>query len=575
MSNLLMASWVVSAQKRVFEGDMPRESQRDFCAMKNEPLSFTLCYRALGEAAENGRDTDLFFSAQITSSSLPLSVYKILSVPFAASECEDANKGATGPCPDILAKRQTCPTVIHNENDRTLPYYEENELQLLTASCKRTQGIYITVNPNGDALPEGMGIGIHEIEIRLISLKTGELLGEHRVKIELIDALLPKNDLIYTNWIHYDCLADSSGLKVWSDKYFELLGRYIKNAVDGGMNTLLTPAFTPALDTPVGKERMNVQLVKIKKEPSGYSFDFGLLKRFMTLAIENGIEYFEHCHLFSQWGARTAINIYAEDGEKLFGWDTPACDPEYTEFLNEYLSAYLELCGELGVSGKLLFHVSDEPAREHSEDYAKAVASVKDVLSGHMIGDALSDYSFYELGLTQMPIVDTPFADDFDGKAENMMLYYTGGERQVGLSNRLLTSSPQKTRILGLQLYRYRARGFLHWGYNYTYGRMSAGLFDPAKDPCFYKNVPAVTYLVYSDTDKGPMPSLREMNMRDAMNDYRALKLCESLIGREETLGICEKVLGEKIGITTLPRDGEQMIELRRRINEKIKEAKK
>ena len=39
--------------------------------------------------------------------------------------------------------------------------------------------------------------------------------------------------------------------------------------------------------------------------------------------------------------------------------------------------------------------------------------------------------------------------------------------------------------------------------------------------------------------------------------------------------GICEKVLGEKIGITTLPRDGEQMIELRRRINEKIKEAKK
>lgn len=571
MSDIAIASWTVSSQKRIFEGDMPRESEKSFCAMRNEPLSFTLCYRALGEAAENGRDTDLFFSAQVASSSLPLSVYKILSVPFAASECEDASKDATGPCPDILAKRQVSPEIIHNENDKTLPYYEKNEKQLLTASCKRTQGIYVTVNPDGEALPAGT----HKIEIRLISLKTGKLLDEHNISIELMDALLPKNDLIYTNWLHYDCLSDSSGLPVWSDGYFELLGKYIKNAVKGGMNTLLTPAFTPALDTPVGMERMNVQLVKIKKEPTGYSFDLSLLRRFMTLAIENGIEYFEHCHLFSQWGARTAINIYAEDGKRLFGWDTPATAPEYTEFLNKYLSEYLGLCRELGVSDKLLFHVSDEPAREHCDDYAKAVASVKESLSEHIIGDALSDYSFYELGLTQMPIVDTPFADDFDGRAERMMLYYTGGEKQVGLSNRLLSSAPQKTRIIGLQLFRYKARGFLHWGYNYTYGRMSAGLFDPAKDPCFYKNVPGVSYLVYSDTDRSPMPSLREMNMRDAMNDYRALKLCESLIGRQATLDLCENILGEKISVTTLPKNVEKMIALRRGINEKIKEAKK
>lgn len=567
-------TWTVPSQKRIFQSDMPTENVKRLRAMRNEPVSFSLAYRADAQKEPCGRVPDIPISILVTSDTLPLSVYKVGCVPFTASECEDTDSTAVGPCPDVLSKRAACPEIVRVEHDVHLPFYEKGEQRLLNASCVATNSIYITANEGG----ETVSAGEHEICIRIISLKTGELLGEHRLTVELIDALLPENDLIYTNWVHYDCLADISGLALWSDEYFELLGKTVKNAALHGMNTLLTPAFTPALDTPVGAERMNVQLVRVVKTEDGYEFDMSLLRRFVTVAKQNGITRFEHCHLFSQWGARTAINVYGEKNEKnirLFGWDTPATDPEHASFLTAYLTEFLRFAKEMGIENDLIFHISDEPEEIHKESYVHALKTVEKVLSGKTVCDALSNYSFYQNGLVKLPIVDIPFADDFDGKCERMMLYYTGGERFSELTNRLLTSSPWKTRILGLHLFRYNAKGFLHWGYNYTYGRMSHGHFDPLTDACFYKNIPAVSYLSYTSRDNEPMPSLREKNMSEAINDYRALRLLETLIGREKTLALCRETLGEEIGIHTIPKSGEDMLALRERINFEIEKSLK
>jgi len=563
-------SWICSSQKRIFQGDLPTPDLKSLSTLRNEPISFTFAYRADAQKAPNGRDTDIPISVQVCSE-LPVTVYKVQSVPFAASECEDAAPDAIGCCPDILQKRIACAEIVHNPRDTHLPYFERGETVLLNASCVASQSLFITLNESGDAL----AAGIYPVTVRIIALLSGEQIGEHTLTVELIDALLPPSELIYTNWLHCDCLADSTGVPLWSDAYFDLLGKYIKNAVLHGMNTLLTPAFTPALDTPIGTERQNVQLVGVKKTDAGYAFDFSLLRRFIKLALDCGITCFEHCHLFSQWGAETAILIYGEQNgktERLFGWDTPANDPEYATFLRAYLTAFLALAEEMGIGDRLLFHISDEPAEEHTEAYANAVRIVGDVLRDKCIGDALSSFAFYQKGLTRLPIVDMAFADDFDGKCDAMMLYYTGGEKQPGMSNRLLTNAPRRTRILGLHLYRYRALGFLHWGYNYTYGRLSNGLFDPAVDPCFYKNLPGVTYLVYSARNGDPMPSLRECHMREAINDHRALALLESRIGRDAVLRICEEALDTPtIHFLTLPRTDAHLLALREHINRAIR----
>lgn len=564
-------TWVVSSQKRIFRKTMPEADMNRVCGLRNEPLSFQLAYRTNAEPNDKGFSPDIPISVQVTSRTLPVQVYRIGNVCYAAAGCEDA-PGAEGMCPDRLLLRKACPEVVRLEGETHIPYIEKDEVQPLMPDCLETKGLWISVNEDGAPLTAGM----HEVCLRVISLWSGEVLREHWVQVELLDALLPENDLIYTNWMHYDCLAQCSGLAVWSDGYFELLGRYLHNAAKHGMTAVLTPAFTPALDTPVGHCRQNVQLVGVKREKNGYTFDFDLLERFVRTAQESGIQYFEHCHLYSQWGLKSAINIFGEeDGvqKRLFGWDTPAQSPAYVAFLQAYLLAFLAFTEKMGIRDKLLMHISDEPGAVHAENYARARAVVKPLLGGLDISDALSHYALYEKGLVDLPIVNIPRAADFDGKCRKWMLYYTGGEGEPTVSRRLLNSAPWRTRILGVQLFRYDVVGFLHWGYNYYFGNMSHVLFDPVTEPDGYRNSPGAPYLVYPGKGGEPIPSLREKQMGMAICDYRALRLLESRIGRQKTLALCEKVLGGPVDWLTMPESGEQMEKLRVRINEAIRET--
>lgn len=556
---------IVSSQKRIFESTLPKESLTSFTALQNESFSFSLAYRSLLKKNEGWLDTDMPISVVVTST-LPVSVYKIVSVPYGADNCDDASKEEKGDCPDILIERAPAPEIIRLDGDWRIPYTEKDEKVALNASCNKTQGVYVTVNKDGALVPAGE----HTVCVRVISLMSGEEIARHDVAVHIIGATLPKNDLIYTNWFHYDCLADESGLEIWSDAYFDLLGKYIKNATTHGINTLLTPAFTPALDTPIGLERMNVQLVRVTKDEKGYSFDFSLFERFVKVAKENGIEIFEHCHLFSQWGSKTAINVYGSvngNTVRLFGRETPATDPEYVRFLREYLSEFLCFAEKTGIKDNLLFHISDEPLREEKEYYASALDIVKDVLKGQKIGDALSDYEFYRQGLGDLPIAHISKADDFYGKCDAFMLYNTGGEPFAG--NRFINKPPWHIRSLGMQLFRYRAKGFLHWAYNNVYGKMSQGVCNPAIEPCFYKNMPGLTSIVYPGLRCLPMPSLREKQFGEAMNDYRAMKLLESLTDYDAVMAVCFEVFGN-IEVNTVPESEEQMLRLRQRINEEI-----
>ena len=89
-------------------------------------------------------------------------------------------------------------------------------------------------------------------------------------------------------------------------------------------------------DTAAGTERLTVQLVSVKKKEGGYLFDFDKLGRWIDTAKRCGIEYFEISHLFTQWGVASCPKIIADvNGEErcIFGWDTDADSPEYTNFL--------------------------------------------------------------------------------------------------------------------------------------------------------------------------------------------------------------------------------------------------
>ena len=562
-------SYLTSSQKKIFPDDTIGRNIECGSAFINEPYSVTLAYKTESAMCRP-------VSVSVNCDGIDISVYKIGFVPVTHPEgirqgIASEHKGA-GLYPDTLLKRNSKPELIENECFG-VSRYEKDEQNTLNATCTSMQSVLITFNESG----KNVKPGLYKAEISIVCNNTLEILAKYIFTLKIIDKKLPETDFMYTNWFHYDCLADIHGVELYSDKYFEILEKYLINAAKHQMNTLLIPAFTPPLDTYIGEERQNIGLVKIKKIDNNYEFDFSELEKLIILAKNCGFTYFEHPHFFTQWGAKHAPNIYADDNgtyKRIFGWETDASGDEYTKFLNTYIPAFISFTTKLGVVDNIFFHISDEPNENNEATYKKAADVVKNLLKNHKSGDALSSIKFYNNGLVKTPIVQIDQADNFFGKCDNFWLYYTGGYYPDNptldkCTNRLLSSKPYCTRILGLHLYKYKATGFLHWGYNFYYDKMSKGLFDPKTSACGYKQLPGASYLAYPGIND-VIPSLREKHMSEAIGDYRALKALEEYIGYDGVIDLCSKFFGKEINCFTMPENEQQMIDFREMINSEI-----
>ena len=235
--------------------------------------------------------------------------------------------------------------------------------------------------------------------------------------LEVLDAKLPEQDLIFTRWFHCDALMDYYQTEAFDDEHFQIIENFVSTAVKYGVNMLLTPIFTPPLDTYIGGERPTMQLVKIRKDGTKYYFDFSLLGRWVEMCNKVGIKYFEMPHFFTQWGVKATPKIMATvDGEykKIFGWETQATSKEYSEFLSAFVPALIEFMKSCnGADKRCYFHISDEPSAEQLENYLKAKAIVAPLLEGYPIIDAVSSYEYYSSGLLQKPIPTTDHIDKF------------------------------------------------------------------------------------------------------------------------------------------------------------------
>ena len=159
-----------------------------------------------------------------------------------------------------------------------------------------------------------------------------------------------------------------------------------------GHNMILTPIFTPPLNTKIGGERPTNQLVGVKALADGYEFDFSKLDSFIDMCHRYGVDKFEISHLFTQWGAKFAPKIIAEkDGrfERIVGWDTDGVGEEYAAFLDAFLPELVKYLRNKGVFDDCLFHISDEPHRDYLERYEKARALVTKHLPEERLMDAL------------------------------------------------------------------------------------------------------------------------------------------------------------------------------------------
>ena len=138
-------------------------------------------------------------------------------------------------------------------------------------------------------VPQGFPAGEYPITLRL---EQGGDRVERTFSLRVLGADLPPQRLIYTQWLHGDCLATYYGVPVYSEEHWQLWEKYLAAAAEEGMNMVLTPIFTPPLDTEPGTERPCVQLVGVEKTGESYRFDFSLLERFLQMARRCGVERF-------------------------------------------------------------------------------------------------------------------------------------------------------------------------------------------------------------------------------------------------------------------------------------------
>jgi len=337
---------------------------------------------------------------------------------------------------------------------------------------------------------------------------------------------------------------------------------------------LLTPIFTPPLDTVVGGERMTVQLVQIELDEKGYRFDFSEFRNFVRFAQDNGIKYFEFSHLFTQWGGKYCPKIIVKkEGkrQKLFGWHIASNSVEYKEFLDSFLPELYKEIVSIGIKDVSYIHLTDEPTKEQIDEYAQCYNLVKKHVSEIPIMDALSEPIFYQKGLVELPVPNIEHYDSFATLSMKELFVYNCCYPAHGYySNRFIIASGLRTRILGTQLYLTGVQGFLHWGFNFYNSVLSMETINPyaVTDACGF--FPGGDSFIVYPTKTGVDYSIRAELIKESLRDYNALLTLESLAGREYTVSILQDANVK--GYSQYLRQDEDFLSLHNRIYAEIKE---
>lgn len=615
MEAVFSCMWVSSLVK-VYPDQMPQEmAEKSLVALKKESVSVQIAYRYAGEREEFGE-----VKMQLLREGKEISSPgKEEETAFRRTEAETIRCKKEEETAPRLRIRQVnlvpCAYPCHpkrdEDYDRTKPgLYPDLLRKIPEEGFPLIPGQYRALWLDVD-VPEGAPAGRYEIRVQLyrkpsLRLLTPEMLAERRVpegelrlpspernlperelnlpetepitemkiRLEVLPGVLPELPIRHTEWFHVDALAQYYQVPVFSEEHWNLIRSFIRTAVRNHCNMILTPVFTPPLDTAVGGERTTVQLVDVAvMGKNRYRFGFEKLLRWIRLCREEGMVYFEISHLFSQWGAVAAPKIMGEkEGrlQRLFGWETEASGEEYRLFLQAFLRELKEVLRKEGVLEQTYFHISDEPNLEQLSSYRAALDGVKEVLKDCKRMDALSDYHFFEEGLVPIPVCATNRLDPFLQKRPKELWCYYCTSQGEKVSNRFIAMPGYRTRVLGAQLYKERLDGFLHWGYNFYNSQYSlhpvnpylctdAGGAFPSGDP----------FIVYPGAEKEPEESIRIRLLDEAFSDFCAMKLLERLTDRETVLA-CMDPEGE-LGIADYPKSAAAVENDRVRVNDALR----
>ncbi len=412
------------------------------------------------------------------------------------------------------------------------PLYDENTM---TLPQNETNAFWFTVKPN-----KTVKAGSYPITVTLTRLDwQGNPYGKptkHTITARIHNiAIKPRKDFHVTHWFYADCLQTWYKTYTFTDEFWTILEKYLRNIAQHGQNVIYVPLFTPSLDT----DHYPSQLLKVTKKGKGkYAFDWTDVRRYIKLAKKCGIDTFEWAHLFSQWGCKHAIKIFEGQGEgekALWEKETPATGEIYRNFMKQLLPEFKAFLTEEKILKKSLFHISDEPHGDQKPDYVAAKKMMNELAPWMTFIDAVSDIEFGRDGTIDMPVPSIRTALDFYKEGITSWCYYCCSPREKYLQH-LMDTPLAKVAMHGFLFYRWPFKGFLHWGLNYWNISQTRTLLDPFVNSDGLKWpgwAYGDTFLIYPGKD-GPIDSVRWEIFAEAMQDYALLQTLG--IDREDKL---------------------------------------
>ncbi len=391
--------------------------------------------------------------------------------------------------------------------------------QAVHAGPFETNAFWLTVRVPGDAKP-----GSYPVAVTLAA--EGEEPHTLTATVRVHKAVAaPRRDFPVTHWFYCDALCDWYKVEPFEEAFWPIVDRYLADCAIHNQDTAHVPLFTPPTD---GVKRPN-QLLDVRRDGDRYHFDWTLVRRYAEHARRAGLSRIEWPHPFTQWGAKYAIRIYeGHGGSETLLWDPemPGASPTYRNFLSQFLPEFKRFLDQEGLLDCSFFHLSDEPHGEaHLANYRAARQMLRELAPWMKVMDALSDISFAREGLTDIPIPLIRVAPEFAREGYPAWVYHWGGPRGR-YAQRELDTPLVKTRMFGWLFYRLKARGFLHWGYNYWYESQKRNLIDPYRvtDGLRWPEwAYGDTFVVYPG-ENAPVDSLRWEVFAEGLQDYALLQ---------------------------------------------------
>lgn len=335
----------------------------------------------------------------------------------------------------------------------------------------------------------------------------------------------PRQNFHVTHWWRGEATSLYYKTDLFSERWWELTRAQMKNLLEHGNDVAFIQNF---FEFRVLFKKPCQMLVVQETSPGKYTFDWSIIKRFVSMCKELGYKKFEWAHLWLYWGVQDAMHIYTERNgqfELLWDKDLKATDPIYINFLEQYLPALHQFLQDEQILNDSYFHLSDEPWSEHIENYRVARKVLQRIAPWMKVMDALSDVRYGREHLTDIPIPIISSAQDYIKEGIPHWVYFCTGPRNKWL-NRLYDTPLAKIRMSGWLFYRFKALGFLHWGYNYWLRLDTEEPLDPFQEGSAYA-YPGIAsgdpFVVYPGPD-GPYDSIRWEIFAESLQDYAILQ---------------------------------------------------